>query len=152
MKKYSILVFLALLFFVSCGKEESLSKTDLLTHKPWLLVSSIYNPPMPQEGGSIVNRIANWPECYKDDLYYYTSGGTYRLTEGATQCSEFDYGVLEVGVWAFNEDESKLYKGIFELLDEFDIVKLDGNELQLRLILADTLQNVYTLTETFRHP
>lgn len=152
MKKFSIAFLLIISLFFSCGKEESLTKTELFTKAPWMLTSSRFDPPLPTQSGSIVNRMAGWAECELDDLYYYLPSGTYKITEGPTKCGESDYDVLDIGIWAFNEQETKLYTGIFDYLNEYDILQLDGNELKLRLFFADTLSNVYSLTETFKHP
>jgi hypothetical protein len=152
MNKTNIILILLLFVTFSCGKEDALSKTDLLTQAPWILKASVYDPSYPTEQGSIVNRYAILPNYIKDDLFYYYPSGTYANMEGETKLSVYDYDVWEVGVWAFNQDETKLYKGIIYYMDEYEILKLDGSELQLKLMIYDTLDNAYSLTETFKHP
>ena len=152
MNKNIYFLLLFLIAVTSCGKEESLTKTDLLTQSPWILTSSNYSPPYPTDGGSIVNRYALIPDCYRDDLFYYNPSGTYTNTEGASKCSPSDPDVWELGVWTFNEDESRIYKGIIDYIFEYDIIKLDGNELQLQMLISDSLSNLYTLTDVYKHP
>ena len=151
--KTSIFSLIILIFvFNSCGKEDALSKTDLLTQSPWILTASSFNPPLQTEDGSIVNWYAMMQDCLRDDIFYYYPSGVYTNSEGASSCSPYDADIWELGVWTFNEDETKLYKGIIDYLNEYEILKLDGNELQLRYAFIDTLDNVYYNTETFKHP
>jgi hypothetical protein len=151
MKKIISSFVLILLLILSCGKEDSLTKTDLLTQSPWILSASVYSPPLPTEQGSLVNKYAVLPEYIRDDLFYYYPSGTYVNAEGATKYSPYDPDVWELGVWTFNEDESKLYKGIIDYIYEFEILELNGSDLQLRYYFSDSL-DVYSLTESFKHP
>ncbi|MBN2214968.1 MAG: hypothetical protein JW723_12040 [Bacteroidales bacterium] len=152
MKKTIILVFPALFAIYSCGKEDSLTRTDLLTQSPWILTASTIDPPLPMEEGTIVNWYAIMPDCLRDDIFYYYPSGVYTCSEGSSRCSPSDIDIWELGVWTFNDDQTKLYKGIIDYINEFEILKLDGSELQLRSYFIDSLDNVYYNTETFKHP
>lgn len=152
MNKTNVILILLLLITYSCSKDDALTKTDLLTQSPWVMTSSIFDPPLQTEEGSIVNWFTVMPDCLRDDIYYYYPSGVYSCSEGSSRCNPSDADIWEVGVWTFNDDETKLYKGIIDYLNEYAIVKLDGNELQLRYTFADTLNNVYYNTETFKHP
>ena len=147
-----ITLIILLFFFYACGKEDALTKTELLTQSPWIMTASIFNPPLQTDEGSIVNWYAAMPDCIRDDIFYYYSSGVYTNSEGVSRCSPGDAEIWEMGVWTFNEDETKLYKGIIDYLNEYEILKLDGSELQLRYTFSDTLDNLYTNTETFKHP
>ena len=150
-KSISFLIILMFVFF-SCGKEEALTKTDLLTQSSWIITASTFDPPLQTDEGSIVNWYALMQDCIRDDIFYYYPSGVYVNSEGASSCNPFDADIWEAGVWTFNDDETRLYKGIIDFLNEYEIVKLDGNELQLRNVFIDTLDNLYYHTETFRHP
>ncbi|MBN2613270.1 MAG: hypothetical protein JXB00_17080 [Bacteroidales bacterium] len=152
MKKYIATAFFTLLFFASCGKEDSLTKSELISKSPWILSASSYSPPYPTEYGLIVDGYAALPEYLKDDLYYYQSSGIYTHKEGATSYTPYDYDVWEVGIWAFSDDETMLYKGVATYLNEYEILTLNGSELQLRYYIYDTLDNIYTVTDTYIHP
>jgi hypothetical protein len=152
MNKTNIILILSLFAIFSCGKDDALSKTDLLTQSPWILTSSIFDPPLQTDEGSIVNWYAIMPDCLRDDIYYYYPSGVYTCSEGSSRCSPSDADIWEVGVWTFNDDETKLYKGIIDYLNEYEILKLDGNELQLRYYFTDSLENAYYNTETYKHP
>ncbi len=149
-KIFAILILV--LFCCSCGKEDALTKTDLLTQAPWILTASIFEPPLQTEEGSIVNWYAAMPDCIRDDIFHYYPSGVYTNAEGASRCNPGDAEIWEVGVWTFNEEETKLYKGIIDYLNEYEILRLDGNELQLRYTFSDTLNNFYSNTETYKHP
>jgi hypothetical protein len=136
----------------SCGKEDALTKTDLLTQSPWIMTASIFNPPLQTEDGVIVNWYAMMPDCLRDDLFFYYSSGIYVNSEGSSSCNISDADIWEMGVWTFNEDETKIYKGIIDYLNEYEIIKLDGNEMQLRYAFTDSLDNIYYNTETYQHP
>lgn len=152
MNKSICFLILVMLVLNSCGKEDALTKSDLLTQSPWIMTASIFEPPLPTEGGSIVNWYAAMPDCIRDDIFYYYPSGVYTNSEGASRCSPSDIEIWEVGVWTFNENETKLYKGIIDYINEYEILKLDGNELQLRYTFSDTLDNLYSNTETYNHP
>ena|GEM_PF-3744658 len=152
MNKFISFLIILMFVFYSCGKEDALTMTDLLTQSPWILTASSFNPPLQSEDGSIVNWYAVMKDCLRDDIFYYYPSGVYVNSEGTSSCSPSDADIWEVGVWTFNEDETKLYKGIIDFLNEYKILKLDGNELQLRYTFIDTLDNVYYNTETFKHP
>ena len=152
MNKSVCFLILVMLVLNSCGKEDALTKSDLLTQSPWIMTASIFEPPLQTEDGSIVNWYAAMPDCIKDDIFYYYPSGVYTNSEGASRCSPSDAEIWEVGVWTFNEEETKLYKGIIDYINEYEILKLDGNELQLRYTFSDTLDNLYSNTETYNHP
>jgi len=152
MNKTVVFIIILIFAFYSCGKEDALTKTDLLTQSPWILTASIFDPPLQTDGGFIVNWYAVMRDCIRDDVFYYYPSGVYTNSEGASRCSPSDAEIWEVGVWTFNEDETKLYKGIIDYLNEYEILKLDGNELQLRYTFSDTLDNFYSNTETYKHP
>jgi hypothetical protein len=152
MKKILSFLIVLIFAFYSCTKEDALTKTDLLTQSPWILTASVFEPPLQTDEGSIVNWYAVLNDCVRDDIYYYYSSGVYTNSEGASRCGPSDAEIWEVGVWTFNEDETKLYKGIIDYINEYEILKLDGNELQLRITFTDTLDNLYTNTETYMHP
>ncbi|HJX70715.1 MAG TPA: hypothetical protein VJ346_02150 [Bacteroidales bacterium] len=152
MNKTNIILILLLFVTYSCGKDDALTKTDLITQSPWILTASIFDPPLETEEGSIVNWYSVMSDCLRDDIYYYYPSGVYTCSEGGSRCSPSDADIWEVGVWTFNDTQTKLYKGIIDYLNEYEILKLDGNELQLRYSFADSLNNVYYNTETFRHP
>ena len=152
MKKLAVSLIIIITLVISCGKDDSLTKTDLLTQAPWILKSSIYSPPYPTDYGSIADGYSILPDYIKDDLFYYYPSGTYANMEGDSKYSPNDPDVWEVGVWTFNDDETKLYKGIIDYLNEYEILNLSGSELKTRLYFADSLNNIYSVTETYGHP
>ncbi len=152
MKKYLFTSLFIVAFLVSCGKNDSLTNTDLLTKGPWILTTSTYSPPYPTNIGTIVDYYAVMPAYIRDDLFYYYSSGTYVNMEGASKYSPNNPDVWEMGVWSFNDSETKLYKGIIDYVNEYEILKLDGSQLQTRMYFADSLSNIYSITETYAHP
>ncbi len=152
MNKVNSSLIIGLFLLYACGKEDAMTKTDFLTQSPWILTASTFEPPLPTDDGVIVNWYAVMPDCIRDDIFYYYASGVYTNSEGASRCSPNDAEIWEVGVWTFNKDETRLYKGIIDYINEYEILKLDGSELQLRYTFSDTLDNFYSNTETYKHP
>ena len=123
MKQAINLSILTLFFFVlnSCKKEDTKSKTDLITQKTWMIqkVES-------KEGTNPwEDDFPNWDACSKDDRYIFRVNNTYEFNEGLTKCDPTDPQIFDSGSWAFTNNETKLLIGS----DEFTIVALTETNL-----------------------
>jgi hypothetical protein len=151
-KKGLILVLLTTIIF-SCEKEKDLTKTEIITQKPWKLTAKTINPAIDYPGiGIISDFFALYNDCSKDDIWVFKSTGSYTMEEGATKCNTTDPTVWDMGTWTFNSDETVLTtaSNIYGL-SEYDIVELTTAALKLRYQLIDTLDNIYTVNESYGH-
>ena len=153
MKKLVIFLTAAIIISLfSCKKDEVLSKTELLCRSPWILSASTINPPFVYEGGTIVDWYTGaLLPCEKDDVWYFDKCGTFKVDEGDSKCDGNDPEVYQLGIWAFDDHEEYLYTGIFDLLNEYNILNLSENELQMSHVLWYDSISSYTITETFIH-
>ena len=153
MKKF--VVFIAALTLISifaCKKDENLTKTDLLCSQPWILSSSVFSPPYPIEGfGAIADYYAILAPCRKDDIWNFTNNGDYTIEDATNKCAPNDPTVLEFGSWIFNSDETVVTTNNGYYYNEYNVIELTTQTLQVRTALIDTLDNVYNWTETYTH-
>jgi hypothetical protein len=110
MKKTSLLLIAALtIIALSCSKDESVSKKELLTGKNWILTAETVNPGIDFGGGIIITDLfSQYDVCYKDNISNFTTTGTYTFEEGPTKCDSNDPQVFDAGTWTFNSDETIL--------------------------------------------
>ncbi len=150
--KNILLVSAFILLLFSCKKDENYSTTDLLTRQPWILTASTYNPPVETPYGTVVDRYADMPDFYKDDLWVLNPSGTYSKNEGASKYSPNDVDVWEMGVWELSQDEQYFYTWFLFDYTEYKILNLSESEMQVSyLFMYDTI-SVHTITDTYRHP
>ncbi len=151
-KKVLALVLLTTLVF-SCEKEKDLTKTDIITQKPWKLTAHTISPPFEYPGfGVISDFFALYYDCSRDDIWVFKSNGSYTMEEGATKCNPTDPTVWDMGTWTFNSDETVLTTSSnISGLSEYDIVELNTAALKLQYQLVDSLGTVYTVKQHYGH-
>lgn len=156
--KYLILVLtLSLVIFSACKKDDSKTKTDLLTQKGWVATSIKYSPKLPYDFGNgnvvdIADLFDIYDDCAKDDELQFFSSGNYKILSN-DKCN-YEMDIFELGNWAFNSNETRLYYGIIDYLYEYEILTLNDNQLVLKTIIAigDSISsNTYTETSTYEH-
>lgn len=102
MKK--ILICLLLLSAFSCGKDEAAKPTTAqLFVRSWkqtdLLASTSGSVPV-----SVFAQVLT--PCQQDNIWQFSSNGTYTVTEGATKCGTAD--VVSTGTWTLSENDTKV--------------------------------------------
>ncbi len=114
MIKFSFIAIAAMLFFSSCSKTDSKSKTTLITTGNWKVVSD-----MSRTGsGAWQEEIGTYGACELDDYILFKTDNTLEVNEGATKCNPSD-PQFETGIWAFTDNETKLnFNGTPAILDE----------------------------------
>ncbi len=152
--KKAIIIFLLAIMAISCEKEKDLTKTEIITRKPWLLTAKTITPPIDYPGiGIISDFFALYDQCSKDDIWVFKSAGSYTMEEGATKCNPADPTVWDMGTWAFNSDETVLTisSSVYQGLSEYTIDELTTAAMKLSYQLIDSLDNIYTVNESYGH-
>ncbi len=87
----------------------ALTKSQMLTAKPWKLTALTVNPGM-DIGGTIFTDLyaVFFPPCQQDDLYKFSSNNSYSFEEGASVCNVGDPQVYDTGTWTFINNETKI--------------------------------------------
>lgn len=135
--------FILFIFLNSCNKEDTKTKSVLLTQKEWvgqkLEIKEGSNP--------WVDEFPNIDACSKDDRYIFNINNTYSFNEGPTKCDPSDPQVFDTGSWSFTNNETKLQFGT----DEFTIDLL--NEDNMILSSQETIDGeLIQFRFTFKHP
>ena len=154
MKK--LILFLTIINIIalsSCKKDEVLSNTELLCRSPWILSASNFNPGIFFENyGLITDFYSVLQDCSKDDLWDFNENGNYTVEEGPQKCDPTDPSIIDYGTWAFNSDETIfIITSNIYFTSEYNILELTEQTLKVSSVLVDTLDNVYTWTETYTH-
>ena len=155
--KSYIIVSLFLIFFVTCKKDEDLSKTELLTMKPWILKSVNVSPAIEIQGqGSFIEIIDYlYYPCEQDDLYIFKTNSIYSIEEGDSKCDPSSLVTLDMGNWSLNYNETTLtlVSNYYSYIIEKQLIELNKTEMNLQYqSYFDTLQTtLYTLNEIYSH-
>ena len=114
MKKMTLFMVLITLSIFSCGKDEALTKTEMLTQNEWNLVAAKLTANGVEVPGS-----SALDDCDLDDIYKFKAEGTYVQEIGSILCYEEDEPWI--GTWTFLNSETEfMLDG-----DEEDILKIE---------------------------
>ncbi|HMP98752.1 MAG TPA: lipocalin family protein [Cyclobacteriaceae bacterium] len=114
---------IALLLFSSCKEDDpdpSLSKTELLTASPW----SPTEVKLSGFSGPV-------DACTADDVYTFSTNGTFTFDEGPTKCEDEDPQAYS-GTWEFNSAETFLILSQDGFTIEKEILELSDIVMKLR--------------------
>ena len=114
--KIKQLIFLYLLLlttFSACKKEEknnTASKTDLLTDGRWQMTAYTLSPPFDinYDGTPDADGLAAMEPCVRDNLFIFKKDGTLEIDEGPTKCLSSDPQTKETTTWAFVNNETEI--------------------------------------------
>ncbi len=122
--------FILVALMTGCKKEDTLSKTELLCQKSWMVTASRSQT----NGGAWREEFSTSPTCLKDNTWTFTTSGSLIIDEGATKCSSADPQIIGTGTWQFTTNETKIsFRGSNSSNSVVnDIVQLDANTLMLR--------------------
>jgi hypothetical protein len=152
MKKL-IFAFIIIAFTSSCKEEEAtpLSKTELLSSKPWKWTEGSVSPGYDFFGdGKLINGEyrSKMPVCFQDDIRTFTAAGQYTNDEGATKCDPADPQIYSESKWVFGAGETTIK---FTDLDyEWTIVSLSETTLKVTEVYMEGTTK-YTFSYTFGH-
>lgn len=120
MKKIFIIIFIStmMLGLGACSNSDdntstpannnSPTKTELLTAKPWKKVAETVSPAQNIGGRMVTDLYAEEEACNNDDLYIFNTDKTFKYDEGATKCDPSDPQIWATGTWVFNSDETQM--------------------------------------------
>ncbi|MBN2273289.1 MAG: hypothetical protein JXK95_03065 [Bacteroidales bacterium] len=147
-----LLVFLFILLLPACEKDKDLTRTEIITQKPWILTASTVNPALETDYGLISDFFAIYPDCLRDDIWVFKTTGSFTKEEGVSRCNQSDPTVWDVGTWSFSSDETVLITSsdIYGI-SEYEIVELTTAVMKLRYEAYDTLNNIYSFNESYGH-
>jgi hypothetical protein len=151
MRKLNLLLIVSLfLATLSCKKDDTPSKKDLLTGKNWILTAETVSPAINFNGILITDLYAQMDDCTKDDISKFNADGTYTFEEGATKCDVNDPQVFDSGTWVFNSDQTILVlTSPINGTINAEIIELTSSKCVISQ--ESTIDNIkYTITDTFQ--
>ena len=129
---------------VNCKKQPEISKTrsQLLTQSNWEMV--VFQHTWNNSGW--YDDFAPLPDCYKDNVFSFTSNFIWTIDEGILKCYPTSPQIYRQGMWEFRENETKLFTRDTIGPETVEIKQLD--ETSLKTIRRDTLfPNNFYVTE-----
>lgn len=129
--------------FTSCKKDDDddnngNSTTDHLTSGAWKTTAMTVDPGIDFGGGFIVTDFFTMmPDCSKDDLITFQSGGKVIFDEGATKCVPNDPQTSE-GTWSLASDDKTL---TIKEPGEADVV------VTITEISSSTMKGTFSMTD-----
>ncbi len=102
--------------------------------------------------GIISDFYAVLPDYKRDDIWVFKTNGNYTIEEGATKFDQTSPSILDMGTWTFNSDETVLSTNSDVTgMSEYNLIELTTSIMKLRYQLIDTLENLYTVNESYGH-
>jgi len=149
------MLLLAMIFLATaCQKGEDFinppSDDELLADAPWVYTAHTIDPERIQGNLVISDLHAQRDICDQDDVYSFSSTGTFNLEQGEETCAANAAQIIDSGTWTINEDSLTL-----EFLNSddevYEISELDRDELVLLKKYKDSAGVNITETLTFEH-
>lgn len=154
-KLWMPMLLLAMIFLATaCQKGEDFinppSDEELLADAPWVYTAHTIDPANIQGGLVISDLYAQRDACDQDDVYTFSSTGTFNLEQGEETCTANAAQVIDSGTWTISEDSLTL--DFLNSDDEvYEISELDRDELVLLKKYKDSAGVNITETLTFEH-
>ncbi|MGY3214050.1 lipocalin family protein [Mucilaginibacter sp. HD30] len=143
--KYLLLLLIVISFAQSSCKKSETTKTktrsELLTQKPWIIVSWRYNI----RGGDWVDNFTSRDACMKDDIFTFKSDQTCTREMGAIACNP-DFTQPIIGRWSYQGYEMNITLYNVLLDQTFSIQALNENTMTLSAFGSGITEEV-----TFQH-
>lgn len=142
MKKITFLMVLVALSVFSCGEEEIVTSTEILTQREWNLVASSLTANGVEVAGS-----STMEACDLDDTYKFNEDGSYVQEMGSNLCYEDDESWT--GTWALKNNDSEIMLDD-EVEDIFFIEMLNTEVFIISFERVDPDDNItYKFESTF---
>lgn len=151
-KLWMPMLLLAMIFLASaCQKGEDFinppTDEELLADAPWVYTAHTINPESIQGNLVISDLYAQRDACEQDDVYTFSSTGTFNLEQGEETCTANADQIIDSGTWIISQDSLTL-----EFLNSddevYEISELDRDELILlkKYKDSDGINIIETLT------
>ncbi|MFT3705462.1 MAG: DUF5004 domain-containing protein [Agriterribacter sp.] len=118
---FLLLTVISIVSFSSCKKEDSKSKTELLTAAAWKIKANYSIV-----GSTRTDLMPTMEACEKDNTYTFKTDNTVIFDEGATKCDDDD-DQTDTGTWSLTENETKLILNG----ETSSLLSLTGSELKV---------------------
>lgn len=126
-------IFAGFTLLSSCGSddESNLSRTELLTQKPWKLTQTA------------ILGVSGPPESTAaDDIYTFSADGAYTFDEGSSKEDPGDPQTI-TGTWEFIENETKIRLVYGGLTFDQEIIELSTSKLKVKFTFFVEIENTY---------
>jgi len=141
-----------ILSMIACQEGEDIinppTAKELLADGPWVYTAHTIEPGMLQGTYVITDLYAQLDSCDQDDVYAFSSTGTFTLEQGEKNCTAGSQ-VIDNGTWEVNADETELSLD-FTNLDNatYEISDLDRKQV---ILLKKYTDNGINFTETLTY-
>ena len=146
LKSTTLILMLVSLSFFACKKSSTSSpktKTELITQNSWRFDHA--------SAAGIGDVSSSIPDCYKDNVTVFATGGTGTISEGANVCSPSTAGSF---TWEFQSNETVLHlsAALFSGgTGDFNLESLTETNLVVSQIMTIAPYPSTTVTITFKH-
>lgn len=142
-----------LLFMVACEEGEEFltppTAEERLADGPWVYTAHSIEPGMVQGNYVIRDLYAQLDSCDQDDVYAFSSTGTFTLEQGEKSCTANVAQIIDNGMWEVNDDETELSLDFTNSNDAvYEISELTKKEL---VLLKKYTDNGINFTETLTY-
>ncbi|MBO9660954.1 MAG: hypothetical protein J7527_19180 [Chitinophagaceae bacterium] len=142
MKTRIIVLPLLLLWLIltvqSCKKDNEPSRMDLLTARPWRMVSGVVT----DASGTESDVYSGLRACERDNEFVFKSDLVHEHTEGATKCNPSDPQVVYFASWKFLNNESVIEISAGSEKLEYRIISLTATEFLFDVIYGSLTQHI----------
>ncbi len=138
-----IVIFCMLLF--GCNKKDAASanqlhKSELLISGSWQLTAVIADED--GNGSYETNRLASFPDCFRDNYYTFKSSGNLEVNEGPSKCDPTDPQTYSSN-WQLTQNETHLVFGA----DEYVLEELTASILKWKEEYSNGRSAITTFTK-----
>ncbi len=142
-----------ILSMTACEEGEDLltppTAKERLADGPWVYTAHTIEPGMIQGNYVITDLYAQLDSCDQDDIYAFSSTGTFTLEQGEKSCIANVNQIIDNGTWEIDEDETELSLD-FSNSDDATYQISDLTKRQLVLLKKYT-DNGINFTETLTY-
>lgn len=127
----------ATIFIASCDKDQTVipvTRTEILSGKNWKITALTVDPARNYGvfGPSVTDWYAQYRDCEKDNLYYYSKDKMMNFDEGSTKCNPNDPQTI-AGTWTLNTDETVITQ----------VVNKDTKSINISELSVKTFKGTY---------
>ncbi|MET0465953.1 MAG: hypothetical protein ABW007_22520 [Chitinophagaceae bacterium] len=134
----TLLLVFFLSAFQSCKKDKEPNRTELLTAKPWRMISGV----LIDAAGNESDMYSGLKGCEQDNEFTFTADFVHEHREGATKCDPADPQTIYFASWKFLDNESVVEISAGSQRVEYKIVSLTASEFVFDVFFGSSRQHV----------